>query len=376
METKEKNRITFRELWALCPGRHVVLLVSLAWLVFYFALRSHRGLMNFLCRVLVRPWHKAAGSVFSLVPFSLAEWCILLMVLAGLAFFVQLLIHAIGRRGKAALARWAVTLAGTAACLFGLFCLWWGVFYYSDSFAEQSGIEVRGVTVSELKEVTAYFADAANEYAPLVQRDEYGVYTADEKSLFDRSRTLYHPAEETFPCLRGPELRAKPAVFSRFMSRINYTGYFFPYTAEANLNVDSPICFLPSTIAHELAHQRGVAGEDEANFVGIFACMESGDPDFIYSGALLAYTYLGNALHSASYADWEEIAATLSDEVWNDLIFNNAYWQQFFETTASEVSEKVYEGFLRTYGDDRGMQSYGACVDLLVAWYGRERMIP
>lgn len=44
------------------------------------------------------------------------------------------------------------------------------------------------------------------------------------------------------------------------MSRINYTGFFFPYTAEANVNVDSPLCMLPSTIAHELAHQRGVAG--------------------------------------------------------------------------------------------------------------------
>jgi len=36
----------------------------------------------------------------------------------------------------------------------------------------------------------------------------------------------------------------------------------------------------------------------------------------------------------------------------------------------ADVSETVYESFLRTYGDDRGMQSYGACVDLLVACYG------
>lgn len=35
----------------------------------------------------------------------------------------------------------------------------------------------------------------------------------------------------------------------------------------------------------------------------------------------------------------------------------------------ADVSEKVYESFLQTYGDDRGMQSYGACVDLLTVYY-------
>lgn len=55
METTEKKRITLRPLWRLCPARHAVLLISLAWLAAYFLLRENRAVMNFLCKALVRP---------------------------------------------------------------------------------------------------------------------------------------------------------------------------------------------------------------------------------------------------------------------------------------------------------------------------------
>ena len=128
-----------------------------------------------------------------------------------------------------------------------------------------------------------------------------------------------------------------------------------------------PVC-LDYVIAHELAHLRGVAREDEANFCAVVACMESGDEDYRYSGALLAYIYLGNALYRADYDAWREVYSTLSENVRADLRANNDYWARF-ETPAADVSEKVYESFLQTYGDDRGMQSYGACVDLLTVYY-------
>ena len=201
-----------------------------------------------------------------------------------------------------------------------------------------------------------------------VERGEDGVFTADKDAIFRRSADIYDGAEQIFPCLAAPAVRAKPVVLSRLLSYIHYTGFFFPYTAEANLNADSPACLLPSTIAHELAHLRGVAREDEANFCAVIACMESGDDEYRYSGALLAYIYLGNALYSADYVAWKEVYSSLSENVRADLTANNAYWKQF-ETPAADVSEKVYESFLQTYGDDRGMQSYGACVDLLTVYY-------
>ena len=69
-----------------------------------------------------------------------------------------------------------------------------------------------------------------------------------------------------------------------------------------------------------------------------------------------------------------EPLAEHTGHVRRDLQENNRYWAAF-ETKMAEVSEQVYETFLRTYGDDRGMQSYGACVDLLVMYYGGEAAV-
>lgn len=367
METTEKKRITLRSLWRLCPARHAVLLISLAWLAAYFLLRENRAVMKFLCKALVRPWHAFAGRLFSAVPFSVTEWVILFLAALGVVLLVLLIVQLIRRRWVKAY-RTGMTILSVSAAMFALFCLWWGVLYYSDSFTEQAGLERRDISVQELETVTRYFAEQVSSAGEHVERGEDGVFRADKSDIFRRSADIYGGAEQIFPCLAAPAVRAKPVLLSRLLSYIRYTGFFFPYTAEANLNADSPACLLPSTIAHELAHLRGVAREDEANFCAVVACMESGDEDYRYSGALLAYIYLGNALYSADYDAWREVYSTLSENVRADLRANNDYWARF-ETSAADVSEKVYESFLQTYGDDRGMQSYGACVDLLTAYY-------
>lgn len=367
METTEKKKISFRSLWRLCPACHAVLLISLAWLAAYFLLRENRAVMNFLCKALVRPWHAFAGRLFSAVPFSVTEWVILFLAALGVVLLVLLIVRLIRRRWAKAY-RTGMTILSVSAAMFALFCLWWGVLYYSDSFTEQAGLERRNISVQELETVTRYFAEQASSAGEHVERGEDGVFRADKSDIFRRSPDIYGGAEQIFPCLAAPAVRAKPVLLSRLLSYIRYTGFFFPYTAEANLNADSPACLLPSTIAHELAHLRGVAREDEANFCAVVACMESGDEDYRYSGALLAYIYLGNALYRADYDAWREVYSTLSENVRADLRANNDYWARF-ETPAADVSEKVYESFLQTYGDDRGMQSYGACVDLLTVYY-------
>ena len=52
-----------------------------------------------------------------------------------------------------------------------------------------------------------------------------------------------------------------------------------------------------------------------------------------------------------------------------DLAYNNAYWAQFQDNLLQTVSNQVYDGMLKSYGDERGIQSYGTVVDLLVVYY-------
>ncbi|MBR1780412.1 MAG: DUF3810 domain-containing protein, partial [Oscillospiraceae bacterium] len=237
---------------------------------------------------------------------------------------------------------------------------------------DRSGIAARGATVEELATLTQAFASALKSYSPQIQRDENGVMAEDVKGFFVDTPALYEGIVAEFPFLDAPGRTPKPLLSSRLMSRLDFTGFFFPFTAETLINVDSPACLIPATILHEMSHQRGVAPEDEANFVAILAGIRSGDAVFGYSAALLGFIHLGNALYSVAPDTYYAIRATLNPDVEADLQYNNAYWNQFdtkLDEAVETVSTTVYEGFLHSYGETEGKRTYGRCVDLLVAYY-------
>ena len=99
------------------------------------------------------------------------------------------------------------------------------------------------------------------------------------------------------------------------------------------------------------------------------ASTTSGQAAYEYSGWLKGYIHLGNALYRVDPNTYWAIRDQLPDTVKADLAYNNAYWDQFRDTVVQTVSTKVYDGVLKAYGDERGIQSYGTVVDMLVAYY-------
>ena len=367
-ELREKKRGP-AAIFMLCPVRHGLILLSGLVILLHVLSRGSYAINRFMSERFVRPLHRLLSVLTAKIPFSVAELLIAGAVIWVLACVVMAVVALIRREGRLRrLYLFFATLA-TAACVFyGGFCFLWGFYFYADDFTARNGLDDGAVSVEELATVTQYFADLANEYAPLVARDANGVCAADRQAILARSPELYRNAEKLFPTLQWPEIPAKGIFFSRIMSYLDFTGFFFPFTAEANVNMDFPPGLFASTVAHELAHQRGVAKEQEANFVAVLACLSDGDADFVYSASLLAYTYLGNALYKADYGTWEGVYATLSEPVRRDFAASRAYWAQF-DTPVQTVSNTVYENFLYSYDQHLGLQSYGACVDLLVHYY-------
>lgn len=369
METPVKEKRGLAAIFALCPGRHVLLLVSAGLVVLHLLTRHNHALMVTLSERFVRPLHRALGQLNAHLPFSVAELLIALAVFGLLAFLAVQLVR-LARKGEKLkrLYRLLVTLAAALMGVYALFCLLWGVYYYADDFVARSGFDNAAISTEQLTSVTRYFAALANEYSDQVPRDENGLCCTDRAKILRQSPEVYTLTEQRYPCLAGPELAAKGILCSDVMSYLDFTGFFFPFTAEANVNMASPACDLAATVAHELAHQRGVAKEQEANFVAVLASLAYGDADYAYSACLLAYTHLGNALYKADRAAWEEIFATLDDAVVADLRASALYWRRY-DTPLRTASNTVYEGFLHSYDQTLGLKSYGACVDLLVNYY-------
>ncbi len=166
-------------------------------------------------------------------------------------------------------------------------------------------------------------------------------------------------------------VRAKPIFFSRFQSRLGFTGMYFPFTGECQRKRGRPGLPVPATIAHEMAHQRMVASELESNFVGIAACVTGEDVTYQYSGYLMGLIQLCNALYDVAPQTWQAIArSTFTAELSQDWQDNNQYWAAM-RSPVEDRAEQVYDSFLKGNGQSLGIRSYGACVDLLVTYFGQ-----
>jgi len=302
--------------------------------------------------------------------FSVVEWLYVCFIV-GLLVWIVVLLHRLRTRRSGRFDCAYGGLMGIAClCLtaYGLYCVLWGVNYYADGFQAKSGIYAQPVTAAELERVAGVFAKGLRDTAELVERDADGVFAVPREQIFQECTSVYQNISREFPFLERQDRIPKKMLFSRLFSAMNFTGFYSPYTGESNLNVDSPACLLPANIAHELAHQRGIASEQECNFLAIAASTSSDNPVFQYAGYLMGYIHLSNALYRADPTRWEALRAQLPAPALADLRCHSAYWDQFEGLTAA-VSKSIYDTTLKSYGQSDGIQSYGTVVDLLVAYY-------
>lgn len=340
-----------------------------AVLLCFFALRGNRALMNTLVSRITLPLEQRIGRACSHVPFSVAELCYALLVLdvlVCLVLAIRCIVHS-GHKYRV-LCRAVLFFADFALSVYAVFCLLWGANYCTDDFCSRSGIYPESVTCGELARTTQCFADALSACADRVPRDENGVFCADRSEILAAAPDAYASLYGEFPFLDTQNLTPKGIHFSKVMSALDFTGFYFPFTGEANLNLDSPPAMLPATALHEMTHQRGYASEQQCNFIAILAATRAESSVYQYSGWLLGYIHLSNALYRADPDQWRTVRDTLPDVVRCDLADNNAYWAQYGGLPAA-AAQTLNDSMIRTYGDPLGTQSYGAVVDLLVAYY-------
>ena len=338
-------------------------------LVLYYISCGNKAIMNWVSRNIALPYRAAAGKISSLGPlkyFSIYEVLLTLLILWALFVTVRAIIAAVKSRRISVIARRMFSILIVALYIGAIFSWLWDSGYHSTNLAEKTGLNTVA-TVSQLKSAAKLFAAKANELSAQVDRDENRHFKADKEYYFTASKEVFGNIQEEFSSLQGESFSPKPMIYSKFMSATGFTGIYIALTGEANINIDPPGSLLPATIAHELAHQRGVTFEEEANFSAIAACVTSGIPAFEYSGYLLGLIYLENALYKADPEAFSEISSSLSENVRQDFKDDNDYWSKH-HSQATKAAEVMYDGFLKSNGVVTGIKSYGECVDMLSLW--------
>ena len=305
------------------------------------------------------------GRLTQYVPFSLAE-C---LAVAALPLAVGVIVWAVRRRAWRRLLR---VLAWVLSWALLLYMLMHGLQYHRRPLAEQMDMQTQASgSVERLAALTAFFAEQASAARLFCEEDEAGCMrlTAPLTDTLKSGGAGYAVLEEQYPFLRGTVIRTKGVKLSHWWSYTGITGMYFPFLAEANINVDAPDTALPVTITHELAHTRGYAHEDECNFLGILAAVNHPDPAWQYAGWLEAYMYTADALFAADVEAFLSTRALCSEGMLRDLACRATYWKAF-DGGVQEMSNQVNDTFIRVNGDAEGVARYDQVTALLLSYYG------
>ena len=162
----------------------------------------------------------------------------------------------------------------------------------------------------------------------------------------------------------------KPILNTWILSIQQTTGVYSPFTVEANYNRDIAYYDIPFTICHELSHLRGYMQEEEANFIGVLATIGADDLYFNYSGYVSAWVYAGNALARIDSTAFATLYARINARTRQDMLYNNAYWQQF-EGKPAEAHEQLNDVYLKIQGQATGVRSYGHVTDLMLEYFAK-----
>ena len=313
-------------------------------------------------------WVNTIGRFFGIAPFSVAEIFLYLLVLLLVLSIVFTIVKVITQKEKILwLLRWFTGLIFLMSFLYLSFVLNAGINYHRDSFAQISGLEVEEYSVEELLMAANWLTVRVNETGQLVPRNERGemVFTVDVASTsVEAMRTLGND----FPVLYGYYPPPKPILNSWLLSIMQVSGIYIPFTIEGNYNRDMPSHNIPFTATHELAHVRGFMQEEEANFIAFLACIRSEKVEFQYSGYLLAWIHVRNALRRVDSDAATELHELLYEGVSKDLQANRTFWAQF-EGPVSDLQTRVNDAYLRANAQPEGVRSYGMMVDLVIAYY-------
>ena len=332
-------------------------------------------------------WVETYGRVTGVIPFSVGEWMLYLAVflifiwiLWGLAvFIIKVSKHNIELCKYSCYKKYTMFLWWTFGIVCVIMTLNCFMLYQVPTVTERFSMadhysEEVSYGKEELATLRDYVVERANELSEQMERDELG-YIITEVDLEQTARQEMSRLGEQFPNLGGYYPNPKKFFASEFFSQQYIMGYYFPFSMEANYNDLIYVTNKPATICHELSHLKGFIREDEANFIGYLACVDSGEPLFQYSAYLSVIAYLDHDFYKAVGEEeyWRHPA--ISTQVKKDDVFlTKEAWAQVENVSpldtdmVQQASYDFLETTLNLNGVEDGLDSYSRVVELLL-WY-------
>lgn len=252
------------------------------------------------------------------------------------------------------------------ASVYIVFNIFWGLNYNRKGIAWQLNLPKIKYDTAHLVMIQQLLLQKVNETKEAMIEGKI-VYPGN-KDLFERAKKCYEEAADVYPLIRYKNSSIKSSLYGWLGDYVGFTGYYNPFTGEAQVNTTVPKFLRPYITLHEMGHQLGYAKENEANFSGYLAAANSHDTLFQYSTYLDLFVYANREVFYFDSIAAKSAAAKLIPAVKADLLewrrFNKKY-TSFFEPVISWL----YGKYLLANQQPKGLGSYNEVIATLMAYY-------
>jgi len=214
----------------------------------------------------------------------------------------------------------------------------YGLNQHAGPIAEDIRLEVNEYSVGSLERAANYYRDMANTYADQVSRNSDGsvkVSEFDKLALSAAEGFEYLSYERMYPIFTGTTIPVKQLGWSDQYQGV--TGVTMGITGEAAVNPNVPSVGLPFAICHEMSHRMCIYNDSDADFGAFLACTSHSDPEFIYSGYLMAFRCCYNALSSIQSELGKDALQRVMKDVDDTVMADIDRYNRFFGDSAANV---------------------------------------
>jgi hypothetical protein len=336
----------------------LILLVNLNAFPHFVNQFYSEGLYRIVCFIL----HVLLGWL----PFSVGDVLYIAIVAYLLYAIVHLLILLFKKQFKPAGVYLLQIIIGFQTVIV-LFYMCWGLNYFRPSAAERLDLQDTSYTLTDVKAVTRMLVDSVNASRNALTRADLN---QQNKAIYSTAVNAINGLSNTSAHFKTFMPGVKPSMISPLLNYLSTSGYYNPFTGEAQINWQMPIFDRPFTACHEMSHQMGFGREDEANFVGYIAGIHSPDRLLKYSAYYEGATEFLHYLRRRDTMAHHELKAMLNASVRQDLKADSAYWEGYAGQIGL-ISGRFYDSFLKANNQPAGLRTYNRMIRLTMAWYRR-----
>jgi len=247
------------------------------------------------------------------------------------------------------------------------FKLLWGLNYSRPPINQQLHINNEKYSVKELVQLGKFFVNRLNALQPKLDSTlHYNI-----KQLSAEAYTNYQSMAKQNAFYTYRQASVKPVINGWLINKIGIEGYYNPLSAEANVNMKLPAWILPFVTCHEIAHQLGVAKEDEANLVAYLVGYNSKDVNFQYSVNYNMLRYILSEIRIKSPEDYIALREKIDPEVLANFKAENEFWAKY-NGHMSAYMGVAFDKFLKFNNQKKGINSYQDIVIWLWNIHKRE----